>query len=125
VSGRKIAAAIAKASGCPAEIHRDHFDVTAEDVDWLPEIGRRGWILITKDSKIMRKESERRALLAANVRAFIFKDKVLGLAATIALIELLMPKILEAIEIYQSPFVFSMELPGSLTPLSELIRKPL
>jgi hypothetical protein len=77
-------------------------------VDWLPEIGRRGWILITKDSKIMRKESERRALLAANVRAFIFKDKVLGLAATIALIELLMPKILEAIEIYQSPFVFSM-----------------
>jgi hypothetical protein len=110
-------------SGCRTEIHRDHFPVDAEDVDWIPEIGRRGWILITKDSGILRKEKERQALLAGPVRAFIFKDKLLGRDVTIELINLLMPAMLRAIELYEAPFVYSMELPGSITPLSKLVAK--
>ena len=71
----------------------------------------------------MRKDKERSALLAGRVRAFIIKDKVLGREPTIELIKLLMPAMLTAIGLYQAPFIYSIELPGRISPLSDLIPK--
>jgi predicted nuclease of predicted toxin-antitoxin system len=41
------------------------------DVDWLPKVGARGWILITKDKNIRKRELELRALKQSRVRAFV------------------------------------------------------
>lgn len=41
------------------------------DVDWLPHVGARGWILITKDKNIRKREIELRALRQAGVRTFV------------------------------------------------------
>jgi hypothetical protein len=123
VSGRKIAAALSDASGCRAEIHADHFPIDAEDTDWIPEIGRRGWILVTKDSGIMRKEHEKRVLLNAKVRAFIFMDVLLARNVMIELIQSLMPAVLRAIDRYEAPFVFGIELPDRLVELSPFVLK--
>jgi hypothetical protein len=41
------------------------------DVDWLPQVGRREWILITKDKNIRKREIELRALKQSRVRAFV------------------------------------------------------
>lgn len=41
------------------------------DVDWLPHVGARGWILITKDKNIRKREIELRALKESRVRAFV------------------------------------------------------
>jgi hypothetical protein len=47
------------------------FGTGSHDVDWLPEVGARGWVLITKDKNIRRREIELRALKQAGVRAFV------------------------------------------------------
>ena len=47
------------------------FGTGSQDVEWLPEIGARGWVLITKDKNIRKREIELRALRAARVRAFV------------------------------------------------------
>lgn len=58
-------------AGAKVELHRDHFREDAPDVEWLGEVGRRGWVVLTKDDAIRRNPLERHALLAGNVRAFI------------------------------------------------------
>jgi hypothetical protein len=35
--------------GARVQMHRDHFSEDAEDVDWLPVIAKRRWVILTKD----------------------------------------------------------------------------
>jgi PIN domain-containing protein len=42
-----------------------------EDVDWLPFVGQRAWVVVTKDKRIRTRPLERQALINAGVRAFI------------------------------------------------------
>ena len=48
---------------------QDDFAPETPDIDWLPEIGRRDWVLITGDRGISRKPAERLALERANIVA--------------------------------------------------------
>ena len=54
---------------------REEFPPDTDDVDWLPEIGRRGWYLVTRDKRIARKPAEIRALRQAGVGAFVFTQQ--------------------------------------------------
>jgi hypothetical protein len=47
------------------------FSTGTQDVDWLPRVGERGWILITKDKNIRKRGLELRALNQARVRTFV------------------------------------------------------
>jgi hypothetical protein len=47
------------------------FPTGTQDVDWLPLVGERKWILITKDKNIRKREIEMRALNQARVRTFV------------------------------------------------------
>ena len=49
----------------------DHFPRGTLDVDWLAEVGRRGWVVLSKDNMIRKRRLEREALLKADVAAFI------------------------------------------------------
>jgi hypothetical protein len=71
----------------------------------------------------MRKEHEKRVLLNAKVRAFIFMDVLLARNVMIELIQSLMPAMLRAIDRYEAPFVFGIELPDRLVELSPLVLK--
>ncbi len=53
------------------EIHDRHFAPGAKDTEWLPEVGRRGWVVLTKDHHIRTRQSELVALLSAGVAAFV------------------------------------------------------
>ena len=65
-------------AGAQVEVHDDHFVPGALDEEWLPEIGRRGWVLITKDREIRYRATEREALLGAGVRAFVLRTRGLS-----------------------------------------------
>jgi hypothetical protein len=65
-----IAAALRDA-GCAVEIHDQHFPQAAKDTEWLPEVGRRGWVVLTKDHHIRTRQNELVALLSAGVAAFV------------------------------------------------------
>ena len=38
------------------------------DPDWIPEVARRGWLIITRDSKIITNRSEIRAVREYNAK---------------------------------------------------------
>jgi predicted nuclease of predicted toxin-antitoxin system len=60
-----------RAAGCTVEVHDRHFAQDARDAQWLPEVGRRGWVVLTKDRHIRTRQSELIALLGAGVAAFV------------------------------------------------------
>lgn len=52
----------------------EHYGIPADqnvrDVEWLELAGRRGWVAVTKDTKIRYRTPERNALIAFGVRCF-------------------------------------------------------
>ena len=56
----------------------------------------------------------------ANVRAFVFREQRLSLGVMVAILNLAMPKMLNAINRYEAPFIFAVEMNGEITPISAL-----
>ena len=69
--GNKLVAEALRKAGVEVHINCDHFPPDAKDHEWLPEVGKRGWVLLTKDAKIRYHTIEREALINARVRAFV------------------------------------------------------
>lgn len=69
--GRHIAVAALRAAGYEVVAHDDQFPQSTLDEEWLPEAGRNGWIVITRDKMIRRRQNELEALRVAKVIAFV------------------------------------------------------
>jgi predicted nuclease of predicted toxin-antitoxin system len=67
--GRHVGEAL-RAAGLKVEFHLDHFAEDAEDEEWLPVVGERNWVVLTKDKGIRRKSWEREKVISAKVRLF-------------------------------------------------------
>jgi hypothetical protein len=52
-------AQLLRAAGANVEVHLDHFGGDIADIEWIPEVARRNWVLITKDQNIRRNPIER------------------------------------------------------------------
>ena len=50
--GKQIIATALRSAGFQVEVHDNHFSPDAKDQEWLTEVGRKGWIVLTKDKKI-------------------------------------------------------------------------
>ena len=68
--GKQIIATALRAAGFQVEVHDDHFSPDARDQEWLTEVGRKGWIVLTKDKKIKHRALELAAVVAVNARVF-------------------------------------------------------
>lgn len=62
---------ILRAAGLHVEHHTAHFAPAARDDEWLPEVGRRGWVVLTHDQQIRWKVNERAAVMESGVAMFI------------------------------------------------------
>lgn len=82
--GRKKLAQALRALNLTVEIHDDHFAKDALDIDWLPEVGCQGWIVLTKDERIGKRTIERLAVASANVKMFVLTSQNLSGADTIS-----------------------------------------
>ncbi len=83
-----------EAYGIRCEKHLDHFAAGTADVDWLPEVGRRGWCLLTTDARIRTNQLERESVRLHCVRMFYFpknnlSGKEMGIAISKALSSML------------------------------------
>jgi predicted nuclease of predicted toxin-antitoxin system len=67
--GKAVGEALKRARA-KVELHDDHFAQDVPDEDWIPEVTRRGWVILTKDKNIRRRPGEREALLTAGARIF-------------------------------------------------------
>lgn len=68
--GKHAVAARLRGVGATVEIHDDHFLPDAPDSEWLGEVGRRGWLVLTKDKRIQHRAIEQSAVASAFVRLF-------------------------------------------------------
>jgi len=73
--GRYQVAEALRAAGAKVEVHLDHFAGDAPDVQWIPEVARRDWVLITKDQNIRRNPLERATYESARLRGFVITGK--------------------------------------------------
>lgn len=69
--GNRVVAQALRSSGEKVEIHADHFKSDEQDSIWLSEVGRRNWVVLTKDANIRYNSLERAAILNSKVRAFV------------------------------------------------------
>jgi predicted nuclease of predicted toxin-antitoxin system len=69
--GKKYVAAALRDAGAQIEIHADHFPPDSPDTEWLPEVSRRGWIVLTKDDAIGRNLVERIAIAQSEAKVFV------------------------------------------------------
>lgn len=76
--GRKQIAEALRNLGITAEVHDDHFPKEALDTEWLPEVGKRGWIVLTKDDMIAKRNLEKLAVVNAKIKMFVLSAKQLS-----------------------------------------------
>jgi hypothetical protein len=72
--GRVTVAESLRAEGLDVVLHDEVFPEGSPDEEWLPEVGRQGWVLLTKDDRIRSTTAQREILLAAGVQAFILSS---------------------------------------------------
>ncbi|WP_437546792.1 hypothetical protein WME97_43445 [Sorangium sp. So ce367] len=65
--GRGLVVEALRAAKLDVHAHDDHFAQNTPDAEWLVEVGRRGWVVLTKDKNIRVNALERLALVCANV----------------------------------------------------------
>lgn len=69
--GRHIAVTALRDAGYEVIAHDERFSQDTPDEEWLPEAGRNGWIVITRDKMIRRRQNELEAMCVAKVVAFV------------------------------------------------------
>ncbi len=69
--GKKSVPDALKTAGANVEIHADHFAPEAADVDWLPVVAQKGWVVLTKDVNIGRRYLEVLAIARYGAKVFV------------------------------------------------------
>ena len=86
------------------------------DVEFLPIIGGRQWVLITKDKNVRRNQLEVEAILNSDVRAFVVTAANLSHERIAQLVLKAMPKITR-ISRQQGPFVYNITASGIVSQI--------
>lgn len=64
-----------RAAGATLVRPDDHFPPNTPDSEWLPEAGRRGWLIVTLDLRIRVNPLARQALSRSGAGAFVVVGK--------------------------------------------------
>jgi predicted nuclease of predicted toxin-antitoxin system len=76
--GKKQVPETLRSTGITVELHDDHFAKDAQDTDWLPQVGAKGWIVLTKDERIGKRTLEKIAVAQAGVKMFVLVSQSLS-----------------------------------------------
>ncbi len=115
--GRFVVAEALRLAGARVEVHFDHFAPAAPDLEWLPEVGRREWVLITKDANIRRNPVERAAYESAKVRGFVVTGKDMAGSELAALLARCLPGMVRRAAGRPGPLLFTISRSGMFTKL--------
>ena len=72
--GRHRFAKNLREAGLTCEVHDDHFPQNTDDVDWILPVGAKGWIAVTRDTRIRRNEVEKRAVVRGKLGVLVLKE---------------------------------------------------
>lgn len=91
--------------GFQIERHKDHFVHDSPDAEWLVEVGRRGWYVLTLDRKIRYRPNEKAAVLAAGVGLFILVGRTATHAELARNFVATKSRLYDFIQTHQRPFI--------------------
>lgn len=110
---RRLDAALRDA-GIPFVAHRDHFADDVADEDWIAEVGRRGWVVLTRDQRIRHRPNELAAVRAARIHLFALTSGNLSAVESAALCVAAWPAIVHAVAAHPAPALFSVTRGGQV-----------
>ena len=115
--GGKLVAEALRAAGAEVVAHDDKFGQNATDVEWLAEAGRRGWVVLTKDSAIRRHAHEMAMFRDAACRVFLLASGNMAGADMAAAFVAALPRMRELTDFTKAPFLFGLTKAGKINRL--------
>jgi hypothetical protein len=65
-----------RAAGVTVERHDDHFGQLTPDPEWIGEIGRHGWVALTRDARIRYSPLAVATLMESGARLFVIVGRL-------------------------------------------------
>ena len=115
--GKKSVAEPLREAGLTVELHDDHFPQNAHDEQWLTEVGKRGWFVITRDDRIRYRRLEAEAVRNAKVGLFVVVSKNLTGPQTAEVVLKAMSRLRRFISGHRRPFIAKIYRDGKIQEL--------
>ena len=115
--GGRLLVDLLSATGAQVVLSRDHFPAGTRDVDWLPIVGAKEWVVLTKDRHIRRRQLEIDALTNARVRAFVLTAADLTGAEQAAVFVKALPRIERICRATRGPIIGAIGESGGISML--------
>lgn len=101
--------------GVAVEIHDDHFKRDEEDRVWLTAVGKRGWVVFTKDQRLRYRPLEIAALRSSGARVFILVAGNLRGSEIASVFVSALPAIYRILALREGPFIARISKSGGVT----------
>jgi PIN like domain len=105
--------AILRAAGVRLERHDDHFGADTPDEEWIGEIGRRGWIAVSRDARIRYSPLALSVLMESGTQLFVLVGKLTTVEAAETFLKY-REKIVETVASERGPFISKIRRDGVL-----------
>lgn len=112
--GRRTVPDALGTNGLRIERHDDHFPPEMTDDEWLPIVGAKGWVILTKDNNIDKNQIELRALYNSGAPSFVLRGGNMTGDQSAAAFITAMPGMLLFLKKFQRPFVAHVTATGNL-----------
>ena len=121
--GVNIFPAILRAEGITVHLHQDHFPQAAADVDWMPEVARRGWPILSPDIRISRDQLEVEAIMTSGAAVFCLAGGHLTSQEKARNVLRCLPQITSVLERTPRPFIAKVYQPNRDDPADLTTRR--
>lgn len=121
--GTRIFPVILRQAGVVVHFHQDYFPQGALDVEWVPEVARRGWPIISPDLKISQHRLEVAAVMTSGAAMFCLSGgHYTGEAQAFNFLRCL-PSVFRILETTERPFIARVYQPNPNDPTDTKTRR--
>ena len=94
--------------------HLELFPAGTKDTVFLPEVGKKGWTLLTCDDNMRRRGLEKQAILHHRVRMFAFTSGSLSGSKMARILSVALPNMKRFVKTQHPPFIASITDNGAI-----------
>ena len=104
-----------RAAGETVELHAHHFAPEMSDSEWLVEVGKRQWAVLTEDRHIRDNQVEIEALIASQVACFTLTSANMSGQQMAAAFLAAVPQMKQLLQRFERPFVATVTRTGHVS----------
>ena len=103
-----------KADGFFVEVHDSHFARDCRDQDWIPVVSQRGWVILSKDPRMMRRCVAWDILVQANAAVFYLLSARMPASEMVETFHSAMPRMLSLLRTHTRPLICTVSPAGKV-----------